>query len=158
MLDKPKIKLFVSQAIHMVWGLAGKLAKDYGNSDYWISDVLSDSSETNGFVYGYLLFMERVAEKSPEACTMIDDEVRRIMDEMRAPNTLGRTSESVDVLLEGVSKAYMQLLTAYRTRQGRGELKALVAKLDAQIGNLLQVLDPPQSIPMGGDKKVRKIR
>jgi hypothetical protein len=153
MLDKFKIKQFVHDAVHMHYGLAAKLAKDYSKTDFWISDLLSSSSETDGFPYAYTVFMERIAEKSPEACAMIDDEVRRIMDEIRMPSAKGGTNESVDVLLEGVGKAYTQLLTAYRTRQGRGELKAVAAKLDAQVGNLLQALDPPKPMLIGDDKR-----
>jgi hypothetical protein len=157
MLDKFKIKQFVHDSIHMARGLAAKLAKSYGKSEFWISDILSASSETDGHVYGYLLFMERVAEESPEALAMIDDEVRRIVDELKMPGQSGRSNESVDVLLEAASKAYTQLLTAYRTRQGRGELKAATAKLSAQVNQLMQVLDPPRGRPLGGNDDIKKL-
>jgi hypothetical protein len=157
MLDKFKIKQFIHNAIRLVWGLQGKIASRYGMSEFWISDQLSETKETDFVIYPYLVFMQHLSELSPETHAMIDDEVRRLMDEMRAKGLKGGVSEPVDTLVENVSAAWMKFQTAYRNRVGKGELKALSAKLGAQNNSLLQALDPPRPMIIG-DEKVAKIR
>jgi hypothetical protein len=152
-MDKFSIKQFVHNAINTVWGLQGRIANRYGKSSYWISDILDERKEIDGFVYGYVLFMERVNELEPEVFAMIDDEVRRILDEMRATGIKGHVSESVDTLVEQIATTHARFLTAYRNRVGKGELKALAAKSSAQYGNLIQALDPPRCIPIGDEKR-----
>jgi hypothetical protein len=147
MLDKYRIKKFIHGAIHLAWGLQGKLAAKYGNSEPWLSTLLNENNENDGFVYPYLLFMERLNELSPETFAMIDDEVRRHLDEMRARGIKGRINESVDTLVEGVGVAWLKFQTAYRNRVGRGELKALSAKISAQANNLTDALDPVVMMP-----------
>jgi heat shock protein HspQ len=155
MLDKYKIKQFVHDSILMFRGLAAKLAAKYGKTEFWISDILKPSGETNGFVYPYLLFMERLAELNPEAHAMIDDEVRRINDELRTQGLSGGTNESTDALFSNVHKSYIDLLTTYKNRCGRGEIKARAALLGAHINTLVQTLDVPMRDT--GTDNVRKI-
>lgn len=145
-IKKFEIKKIVQDAVQMKRGVQGKLAEDYGHSEYWASDIFNPASETDGFVYPYLLFMKRLARRSPEGLAMIDDEVRRIVDELRGERPRLTQAPTLDDVLRTVNGAHFDMQTAYRDRRPRREIRALAAKLSAHIGNLLRAIDAEEEL------------
>jgi hypothetical protein len=88
--------------------------------------------------------MERLARHNPGGHAMLDDEVRRINDEIRfaqAKQVNGNSRLGIDDSMEAIAKAYMKLLTAYRNRCGRAEIKALAVMLNSHLGCLIKSMD-----------------